>query len=200
MARNGVAARWFVEFLAALLSAGFFAAGPTARAQTEDPAWLRYASGHEHAVIPASVRALGTNVLEQSAVEELQHGIAGMTGANTASGGETVVGTLDEVRAAFPGLAVPAQIAAHGFWLKRTLWQGQPLVIVAGSNEHGALFGAFDLLRRIATDADLSKLDAIENPAMPIRWVEEWDNADGSISAATMAGRSSSRAEKFATI
>ena len=92
-----------------------------------------------------------------------------------------VVGTLDEVRTAFPGLAVPAHIAAHGFWLKRTVWHGQPLVIVAGSNPHGALFGAFDLLRRIATDADLSHLDAIEAPAMPIRWVDEWDNADGTI-------------------
>ena len=119
--------------------------------------------------------------MEQSAVEELQHGIAEMTGATAASGGETVVGTLDEVRAAFPGLAVPAHIAAHGFWLKRTLWQGQPLIIVAGSNEHGALFGAFDLLRRIATGADLSHLDVIEAPAMPIRWVDEWDNLDGSI-------------------
>ncbi len=74
------------------------------------------------------------------------------------------VGTLDEVRAAFPGLAVPAHIAAHGFWLKRTTWHGRPLVIVAESNEHGALFGAFDLLRRAATDADLSRLDVIVTP------------------------------------
>ena len=122
-----------------------------------------------------------------------------MTGAKAASGGETVVGTLDEVRAAFPGLAVPAHIAAHGFWLKRTVWHGQPLVIVAGSNPHGALFGAFDLLRRIATGADLSHLDAIESPAMPIRWVDEWDNADGTSRARLrrpvdlLRGRQSSR-------
>ena len=181
MAKKTVAARWIVDFLAAFLLVAFFAAGSMARAQTEDQAWLRYASGPAHSAIPASVRALGTSVLEQSAVQELQRGITGMTGAKPASGGETVVGTLDEVRAAFPGLAVPAHIAAHGFWLKRTVWHGQPLVIVAGSNQHGALFGAFDLLRRIATGADLSHLDAIESPAMPIRWVDEWDNADGRV-------------------
>jgi alpha-glucuronidase len=181
MAMNTVAARRIVDFLMTFLFATILAAGSAAHAQTEDQAWLRYASGHEHAAIPTSIRALGTSVLEQSAVEELQRGIAGMTDAKTASGGETVVGTLDEVRTAFPGLTVPAHIAAHGFWLKRTLWHGQPLVVVAGSNEHGALFGTFDLLRRVATGADLSHLDAIESPAMPIRWVDEWDNADGRV-------------------
>ena len=181
MAKKTVAARRNIDFLMVLLLVALFAAGSMARAQTEDPAWLRYASGSAHSALPVSVRALGTSVLEQSAVQELQRGITGKTGAKAASGGETVVGTLDEVRAAFPGLAVPTHIAAHGFWLKRTLWHGKPLVIVAGSNPHGALFGAFDFLRRVATGADLSHLDAIETPAMSIRWVDEWDNADGRV-------------------
>jgi len=181
MAKTTVTAGRLLDFMAAFLLVAIFPAGPAARAQTEDPAWLRYASGHQHATIPASIRALGTNVLEQSAVEELHRGVTGLTGTGTVSGGETVVGTLNEVRAAFPGLAVPAHIAAHGFWLKRTLWHGQALVLVAGSNEHGALFGVFDLLRRIATGEDLFHLDVIESPAMPIRWVDEWDNADGTV-------------------
>jgi alpha-glucuronidase len=181
MAKKRVAARRNIDFLMAFSLAAAFAAGTMARTQTEDQAWLRYAGGHQRSGIPASVRALGNNAMEQSAVKELQRGIAGMTDAAAASTGETVVGTLDEARAAFPELQVPAHLAAHGFWLKRTVWHGRPLVIVAGSNEHGALFGAFDLLRRIATDADLSHLDAIEAPAMPIRWVDEWDNADGSV-------------------
>jgi len=181
MAKKRVAARWNIDFLMAFLLAAAFAAAPVARAHAEDQAWLRYAGGHGPSAVPASVRALGSSVMEQSAVQELQRGIAGMTGAKAANSGETVVGTLDEVRAAFPGLAVPTQIRAHGFWLKRTMWHGQPLVIVAGSNEHGALFGAFDLLRRVATDADLSHLDVIESPAMAIRWVDEWDNASGTV-------------------
>jgi len=187
MAKKRIAARRIFDFLPAFLLVSLFVAGSAVHAQTEDQAWLRYTGAHERTSIPASVRALGSGVLEQSAVQELQRGIAGTTGttvmaaANATNAGETVVGTLDEVRAAFPGLAVPAHIAAHGFWLKRTLWQRHPLVIVAGSNEHGALFGAFDLLRRIATGADLTHLDAIEAPAMPIRWVDEWDNVDGTI-------------------
>jgi alpha-glucuronidase len=179
MAKKRFATRWGTDFLTAFMFAAFFTAGPAARAQTADQAWLRYAGGHQRSAVPASIRALGNSAMEQSAVQELQHGIAGMTDAAAASTGETVVGTLNEVRAAFPGLQVPAHLAAHGFWLKRTVWHGHPLLIVAGSNEHGALFGAFDLLRRVATDADLSHLDAIEAPAMPIRWVDEWDDANG---------------------
>jgi alpha-glucuronidase len=181
MAKKKFPARWNVDFLTAFLLVAFCAAGPVVHAQTEDQAWLRYALVHERPTIPTSVRALGSSNLEQSAVQELERGIAGLTDPKGANTGETVVGTLDEVRAAFPSPAVPAHIAAHGFWLKRTIWHGRPLVIVAGSNEHGALFGAFDLLRRIATGADVAHLDVIEAPAMPIRWVDEWDNASGTI-------------------
>jgi len=181
MSKKQLAARWGIDFMTAFLLAAAFAAGTMAHAQTEDQAWLRYAGGPGRSTVPVSIRALGSSEMEHSAVQELQRGIAAMTGAQPANSGqgETVVGTLDEVRAAFPGLQVPAHLAAHGFWLKRTVWHGRPLVIVAGSNEHGALFGAFDLLRRVATGADFSHLDAIESPAMPIRWVDEWDNADG---------------------
>ena len=47
--------------------------------------------GHANAGIPQNVRALGSGALEQSAVEELKRGLAGMEGTQT-GGGETVVG------------------------------------------------------------------------------------------------------------
>ena len=152
-------------------------------AQTADQAWLRYTGGH-HAAIPAQVRALGDDPLEQSAVKELQRGITAMTGASPTanpSQGETVVGTLDEVRKAFPAVVAPAHLAPHGFWLRRTAWHGHPLILVAGSNEHGALFGAFDLLRRIAINENLAQLNVIDAPAMPIRWIDQWDNFNGTV-------------------
>ncbi len=186
MSTNGVATRKRIALSIAFLLATFFAAGLAANAQSEDQAWLRYAPLQMPAEIPISVRALSTDRLEQSAVQELESGLAGFSGqkVQTTESGEIVVGTLDEVHAAFPGLQVPVHLAAHGFWLKKTTWKGwrgHPLIIVAGSDEHGALFGAFDLLRRIATNSDLSHLDAIETPAMPIRWVDEWDNASGTV-------------------
>jgi alpha-glucuronidase len=157
-----------------------------AQSPSSDPAWLRYAPIQTHASIsariPAHVRALGTGALEESAAQELALGISSSTAAlPDRSSGETVVGTVDEVRKEFPALPVPHSIAGEGFWLDRTLWHDHPLVVVAGADERGVLYGAFALLRRVATGADLTQLNLRDQPAMPIRWVDEWDNANGAI-------------------
>jgi alpha-glucuronidase len=178
-----------IDLPAIFIGAALLALGQAAPAQIADQAWLRYTGGHNSA-ISAQVRALGDDPLEQSAVKELKRGIAAMIGAQPVlDSGETVVGTLDEVRKAFPSVPAPRHLAPHGFWLGRTVWHGHPLVLVAGSNPHGALFGAFDLLRRIATDESLAHLNVIDAPAMPIRWVDEWDNFNGTIERG-YAGRS----------
>jgi alpha-glucuronidase len=162
----------------------------SAQTPASDPAWLRYAPVHVHASIPAHVRALGSGALEESAAQELALGIAQMTGSlPDAASGETIVGTVDEVRGEFPSVPVPQNIGAEGFWLGRAFWHGHPLLIVAGADERGSLYGAFDLLRRIATGAGLTRLNVREQPAMPIRWVDEWDNANGTVERG-YAGRS----------
>ncbi|HTW62766.1 MAG TPA: alpha-glucuronidase family glycosyl hydrolase [Terracidiphilus sp.] len=167
-----------------LLCAGVALSFAPAFAQTppSDPAWLRYAPVHPRTSVPAHVRALGAGPLEESAAQELAVGIAQMTGElpNRASG-ETVVGTAGEVRKEFPTLPVPSSIGREGFWLDRTLWRGHPLVVVAGADGRGVLYGAFALLRLIATGADLAQLNLRQQPAMPIRWVDEWDNASGTV-------------------
>ena len=198
--KKGPAARGRkIDFLAGrvvsiVIFAAALAAALTCSAQTADQAWLRYGGHHGPTTAPQTVRALGSGVLEQSAVRELKRGIAGLSAVPSnlqasAVDGETIVGTVEEFRRAYPGLVVPPHLAPHGFWLSRTVWHGHPLLVVAGANEHGALFGAFDLLRRIATGEDLAHLNVIESPAIPIRWVDEWDNPDGSIERG-YAGRS----------
>ncbi len=158
----------------------FFAAA-VLRAQPADPAWLRYAPAHNPSVIPSHVRALGSSTLEQTAVQEIERALPALRGNTNASNEEAVVGTIAEVHKAFPSLAVPRSIAPEGFWLMQTRAHGQPLIAIAGADERGALYGAFDLLRRIATNQDLTRLNALEQPAMPIRWVDEWDNASGTV-------------------
>jgi alpha-glucuronidase len=174
-----------IDFLATIVCATVFASTLAAHAQTADQAWLRFRGGP--AKIPLTVRALGSDPLEQSAVRELPRAYMGtMTGAFSSvqqrgMNGETVVGTLDEVRKAFPSLAVPAHLGPQGFWLKSTSWHGHPLVIVAGSDPHGVLFGAFALVRRLATGSDVTHMDVTDAPAMPIRWIDQWDNFNGTV-------------------
>src|ERR1700734_4567624 len=114
-----------IDFCAMVAGAALIAAGMASEAQTADQAWLRHNGGQSKAAIPVSVRALSSDLKEQSAVRELERGISGLAGAKPdtdSSKGETVVGTLDEVRKAFPTIAAPAHLGPHGFWLKRTVW------------------------------------------------------------------------------
>src|SRR5580658_1803279 len=97
----------FPLVLAAIVVGSFVSSAQT---PSSDPAWLRYAPVPAHvpnpARVPAHVRALGTGALEETAAQELALGIAGMTSAlPDQASGETVVGTVDEVRKEYPSLS-----------------------------------------------------------------------------------------------
>ncbi|HEX8810917.1 MAG TPA: glucosiduronase, partial [Terracidiphilus sp.] len=78
---------------------------------------------------------------------------------------------------------------AQGFTIYRDeKAQPGPLFITAPT-EQGLLYGAFSLLRTLATGHDIPAGDIHETPSLAIRWTDEWDNADGSIERG-YAGRS----------
>jgi len=54
-------------------------------------------------------------------------------------------------------------------------------IVVTGSNDRGVLYGAFTLLRKVAVGEPLANLDERQEPRVPVRWVNHWDNLDGSI-------------------
>jgi alpha-glucuronidase len=133
-------------------------------------------------------------MLEQSAARELQRGITGLTHpssgiSDSAVKGKIVVGTVQQVRKTYPKLTMPRHLGPDGYWLNWTRHNGSTLLVVAGSDERGALYGAFALLRLLATNQDLTRLSLRQQPAFPIRWADEWDNPDGSIERG-YAGRS----------
>jgi alpha-glucuronidase len=53
--------------------------------------------------------------------------------------------------------------------------------VVTGGSDRGALYGAFALLRKIASGQSVATIDEKETPYAPVRWVNQWDNLDGSI-------------------
>ncbi len=147
------------DLLAGILVAAVLGGAATCGAQTADQGWLRYGSRSERVMMPIKIRVLGGGALEQSAVAELKRSVADVATGNltaratAAVAGETVVGTAEEVRKAFPKVRVPADLGPDEYWI---YWNetGRPehhLLVIAGGDERGALFGAFALLRLPAT-------------------------------------------------
>ena len=117
--------------------------------------------------------------------DEIVLGVRGMLGRELTvspavpASGAIVVGTLAQVRGALPTLDWPATLGADGFALKSASINGARFVAIAGESDRGALYGAFAWLRRIAANQPLA--DDVQTPYAPIRWVNEWNNVDGSI-------------------
>lgn len=166
---------------------------PTYQPETGYDAWLRYApiegarTDHLRDALPAVVSILGASILLQSAQQEIVRGIRGMLGrilrAHNGAPAEAaiVLGRVGDIGKAFPQAALPAVIEPEGYWLKWIEANGQKHLLVAGESERGVLYGAFALLRMIASGELIDTLDHGENPYAPIRWVNQWDNLDGTI-------------------
>jgi alpha-glucuronidase len=85
-----------------------------------------------------------------------------------------VISTIDKFPAAWN---LKAALPPDGYWLKTYLGY---TVITAG-NERGVLYGAFAFLRKMALSEPIGNLDEKQSPTTAIRWVNQWDNLDGSI-------------------
>ncbi|HEY2859285.1 MAG TPA: alpha-glucuronidase family glycosyl hydrolase [Terracidiphilus sp.] len=168
-------------------------AGGAARAQTGKQAWLdRELWSHQPNVL-LPFHPLSDSPLIQTATRELKKGVYHLYGIWTTSDDdfidEIAIGTLSDVRKSFPDVYIPEKLAPQSFWIDTLHRKHGTQIIVAGGDERGALYGSFALLRYIAQHNEAPKAVIHEAPAMPIRWVDEWDNADGSIERG-YAGRS----------
>jgi alpha-glucuronidase len=156
-----------------------------AHAQNETQAWLDRplwrAARHQLFL----VRALGESPVERTAARELNYGILHLYGISSADidsfDNQIAIGTTDEVRKAYPQADVPTNLSADSFWISTSHPHHGTLIVIAGGDERGALYGAFTLLRFIAENDSVPEKVIREAPAMPIRWVDEWDNADGTV-------------------
>jgi len=168
-----------------------------ASAQTADQAWLGYKPlpGAAADRLSVRIRTLDDDALVRSAAAELRAGILGLSSptrviGNKDAGIPIVVGTLAEVEEASPGFAPPRAPGPEGYWVKSARnSEGRTVVAIAGADERGALYGAFAFLRALRTGADPEHLDLLSAPAYTVRWLDHWDNLDGSIERG-YAGRS----------
>ena len=161
-------------------------AGGLLWAESGHDAWLRYRPIEErqlYAAMPAVAVALGDSPVIASAQGELIRGVQGMLGRtlriekSIPSESAVVIGTAEDVRKALPQATLDNGLRKDGFQLKTV---GKHLVI-AGTNDRGALYGTFALLRKMALRETISPVDEKQAPVVPVRWVNEWNNLDGTI-------------------
>jgi alpha-glucuronidase len=152
-------------------------------AETGREAWLRFSP--VPSTTPAYVVALGQDPIVATAQNELITGIRGITGLLPRSSTQLpnepaiVVGTLADLQQTFP--LQPPQLTGDGYWLKTTQLHGIEYTLITAPTAPGALYGAFALLRKLSFREPIRPLDEHNSPAVPLRWVNQWDNLDGFI-------------------
>ncbi len=161
--------------------------------ETGYEAWLRYRPIRDKVaksdidVLPGLVVTLGDSPLHASAFSELSRAVKAMLGrslarAKTVPGRPAILlGTFEELKGA--GVVIPhgSPIAAEGFRLFWVEKGGVHHLAVAGADERGLLYGAFALLRRMGLRQEILNMDITESPYAPVRWVNHWDNLNGTI-------------------
>ncbi|MBP1774964.1 MAG: Alpha-glucuronidase [candidate division NC10 bacterium] len=162
-------------------------------AETGYDAWLRYAPIDDPVIrarygsMPATVVALGDSVVIQAARAELIRGLRGMLGrtlrveARLPKESAFILGTVASVKAAVPGIGPVPELIEDGYWLKSTPVNGAPALVITAPNDRGVVYGVFALLRKVGLAESISVLDEKQIPYAPVRWVNEWNNLDGSI-------------------
>jgi len=167
---------------------------PTALfAESGYDAWLRYAPLEDSSarryrdVIPAVLVTLGTEAPVLSARDELVRGVRGMLNRQMRNqsrvSGEAaiVIGTLSQIRQSAPELVPAGNVEGDGFSLRTVRNNGTRFIVITAQSDRGVLYGSFAFLRRMAFGESVADLDQKESPYSPIRWINHWENLDGSI-------------------
>lgn len=163
----------------------------TAFAETGADAWLRYAPlepplRQRYRTLPATTVALGDSAVLATAQRELVRGVRGMLGRTlrVASGPPTesaiVIGTVEQL-GKVSGFKPSSDLQGDAYWLTSGHIHGRKVLVIAGATDRGALYGTFALLSKIARGQSLAQLNEVQRPSAPVRWVNQWDNLDGSI-------------------
>ncbi len=162
-------------------------------AETGRDGWLRYvpldpAAARQYTdAVPSVVAVVGSGAPVTTAQQEIVRGLKGLLGrdARPASGlpssSAIVLGTLADLQNRASVLKLEGDLAADAYLLRVVHVGNATYTVIAGGNDRGVLDGAFAYLRTIALHGAVGALDVRETPYAPVRWVDQWDNLDGSI-------------------
>ena len=167
------------------------------RAAAEDghAAWLRYAPLEPAArtraasLVPDQIVTRGDSPQILRARDELIRGIRGMVGrdvrpAVVLGGPRTmVIGTAAQLAQGGSAWASSGPLGRDGYAIE-TVRDGAGAVggtVIAGESDRAVLYGVFAYLRKVALGQLSTDLRERSAPSAPVRWLNHWDNLDGTI-------------------
>jgi alpha-glucuronidase len=166
-------------------------------AETGAEGWLRYAPIAEtapYATLPRQIVVLGNTPTDQAAANELQRGLTSMLGRSFTISHETedntnaiILTNLSTLEKAFT--ISGDKLLPESYTLGPKTEGRNHRFIILGADPRGELYGAFHLLELVASAQPLPTKPTTESPSSTIRWVNQWDNLDGTIERG-YAGRS----------
>ena len=172
-----------------LLASSFLSLVPGGYGETGQEGWLRYAALPPQLAqqyrIPHRIVTTSQSAVAHSAASELTRGLHSMLGAHltvssTLAGDDAfLLGTPAEIRHLLPTWKPLSPIAPEGFSLSEFAEEGHRYWVLAGGTDRGILYGVFRILEQVAQQKFIAA--DTEAPSSPIRWVNQWDNFDGSI-------------------
>jgi alpha-glucuronidase len=104
-----------------------------------------------------------------------------LTANGEISGNSIILTTVNQAKILVPGLGLPAGLAGDGYWITHAKVHGFECLLITSNSERGILYGVFGLLRKIAQGESLSHINEVQEPSAAIRWIDQWDNLDGSV-------------------
>ncbi|WP_443018535.1 alpha-glucuronidase family glycosyl hydrolase [Sphingobium sp. Leaf26] len=161
---------------------------PVAQAEDGYDLWLRYAPA-DNARAPVlaahatAIVAAGTSPTLAIATQELQRGIAGMTGRTPALSATIQQGALLlATPASTPALPVETDgLGMEGYAIRTTMIHGKAVTVIAANSDVGLLHGTYHWLRLAQSGESLDNLDIRSAPKIGLRLLNHWDNLNGTV-------------------
>jgi alpha-glucuronidase len=186
--------------IARLVAFFLLALSPFSGAETGAEGWLRYApladqvAIHRYDALPNHIIVLGNTPTEQTAANELQRGLTSMLGRTFTVSHQpddnlnaillTNLAALDKI------VTVSGdKLASESYTLGPRVEGNRKRYIILGADTRGELYGVFHLLELVASEQPLPTKPTTGAPSSSIRWLNQWDNLDGTIERG-YAGRS----------
>lgn len=155
--------------------------------------WLRYAP------LPEKQRSLVASVARtvvapcpgaerwQAALDELQRGIAALTGQSmepksSIGDGSIIVGTMNCLAPSYQRFVDAPQLAhADGYSIRAGEVDGAAVTVIGARGSSGLIYASFAWLRALQSGADPRSLRIADAPAVQLRLLNHWDNLDRSV-------------------